>query len=92
MAASLPSNVHVSAHPCLRAKLSQLRSASTGAQDTKRLIHDVATIVGCEALAHGLRVEQVGTVSSLPSSSPGRPRLTCATGQRELMMHSFACF
>ncbi|KAF2773803.1 uracil phosphoribosyltransferase [Teratosphaeria nubilosa] len=60
MAASLPSNVHVSTHPCVRAKLSQLRSASTSAKETKALIHEIATIVGVEALSHALSAEQTG--------------------------------
>ncbi|KAI1843534.1 hypothetical protein JX265_001883 [Neoarthrinium moseri] len=47
---SLPSNVHVSKHPCLRAKLSLLRSKSTPTRDTKALVNEIATIVGCEAL------------------------------------------
>lgn len=63
MASTLPSNVHVSKHPCLRMKLSQLRSKSTNARDTKQLVHDIATIVGVEALAEGLEVVQHGTVS-----------------------------
>ena len=62
---SLPINVHVSRHPCLRAKLSKLRSQSTDAQDTKRLIHEIALIVGIEALAT-LAVSQDGSVSSPP--------------------------
>ncbi|KAK4123843.1 PRTase-like protein [Parathielavia appendiculata] len=52
---NLPSNVHVSQHPCLLAKLSQLRSQNTPARDVKTLIHDIALIVGCEALAKGLK-------------------------------------
>jgi uracil phosphoribosyltransferase len=61
---SLPSNVHVSSHPCLKAKLSLLRSQSTHARDTKQLVHEIATIIGCEALAHGLEVTESGSVSS----------------------------
>jgi len=64
MAASLPSNVHVSTHPCLRAKLSQLRSQGTSARETKQLVHDIALIVGCEALDYGLSVQQTSTDSS----------------------------
>jgi uracil phosphoribosyltransferase len=60
---SLPSNVHVSTHPCLKAKLSLLRSQSTHARDTKQLVHEIATIIGCEALAHGLEVTETGSVS-----------------------------
>ncbi|ROW12146.1 hypothetical protein VMCG_00061 [Cytospora schulzeri] len=48
---ALPKNVHVSQHPCLRAKLSQLRSKSTNAKDVKTLVHEISLIVGCEALA-----------------------------------------
>ncbi|KAK4946483.1 hypothetical protein LTR66_003243 [Elasticomyces elasticus] len=55
MSSPLPPNAHVSTHPCLRAKLSQLRSHATNARETKLLIHEIATIVGCEALAHGLK-------------------------------------
>jgi len=60
MASSLPSNVHVSKHPCLRAKLSQLRSKSTNARETKTLVHDIALLLGAEALAD-LEVEEAGT-------------------------------
>ncbi|KAH6893432.1 uracil phosphoribosyltransferase-domain-containing protein [Thelonectria olida] len=49
-----PSNVHVSNHPCLQAKLSQLRSKSVSARDVKSLIHEIAVIVACEALAASL--------------------------------------
>jgi len=59
--ASLPPTVHVSQHPCLQAKLSQLRSKSTNARDTKTLVHEIALIVGCEALAKGLKVVSSGT-------------------------------
>ncbi|KXH52782.1 uracil phosphoribosyltransferase [Colletotrichum nymphaeae SA-01] len=46
----LPANVHVSQHPCLRAKLSQLRSQSTPAKEVKTLVHDIALMVAYEAL------------------------------------------
>lgn len=59
---SLPSNVHVAQHPCLRAKVSQLRSQHTGARDAKRLIHDISTMLGYEALGHALKSTQQGTV------------------------------
>jgi uracil phosphoribosyltransferase len=62
MAVTLPSNVHVSKHPCLRAKLSLLRSQATGTRETKGLVNDIATILGIEALA-GLDVQESGTVS-----------------------------
>jgi len=54
MSPSLPPNVHVSSHPCLQAKLSQLRSATTNARETKALIHEISLIVACEATAGGL--------------------------------------
>ncbi|PGH02014.1 uracil phosphoribosyltransferase [Helicocarpus griseus UAMH5409] len=61
MASSLPSNMHVSQHPCLRAKLSQLRSSTTDSRDTNRLVNDIALILGCEALASSLQVTSSGT-------------------------------
>lgn len=60
MASSLPANVHISKHPCLRAKLSQLRSKSTNARDTKALVHEIALLLGSEALAQ-LEVQEAGT-------------------------------
>lgn len=51
---SLPSNVHVSRHPCLMAKLSRLRSKGTESREVKSLVNDIATILGCEALATAL--------------------------------------
>ncbi|RYP63728.1 hypothetical protein DL769_006886 [Monosporascus sp. CRB-8-3] len=51
---ALPSNVHVSQHPCLRAKLSRLRSRQTHVREVKVLVHEIATILGCEALASAL--------------------------------------
>jgi uracil phosphoribosyltransferase len=52
----LPSNIHVSSHPCLQAKLSQLRSHSTSSRETRSLVHEIATILGVEAFAAGLKV------------------------------------
>ncbi|KAI0880782.1 PRTase-like protein [Annulohypoxylon maeteangense] len=51
---SLPSNVHVSKHPCLRAKLSRLRSKRTESREVKSLINEIALILGCEALGSAL--------------------------------------
>ncbi|MCJ1281543.1 hypothetical protein MMC26_000863 [Xylographa opegraphella] len=66
-----PPSVHVSQHPCLQAKLSQLRSKDTNARDTKALVHEIALILGCEALATGLRTESSGTtVPSPPVPTP----------------------
>ncbi|KAK4186838.1 uracil phosphoribosyltransferase [Podospora australis] len=53
---NLPPNVHVSSHPCLVGKLSQLRSSSTPARDVKALINDITLILGTEALATAVSV------------------------------------
>ena len=63
-ATSLPSNVHVSTHPCIHAKLSQLRSASTHPKDFKSAIHEVALLVAAEAYAKVFRSTQDGVVGS----------------------------
>lgn len=65
---ALPSNVHVSSHPLLQAKLSQLRSASTSTRETRSLVHEIATILGVEAFAAGWKVKKAGMVS-LPLST-----------------------
>ncbi|KAJ5195020.1 uncharacterized protein N7498_008458 [Penicillium cinerascens] len=57
---SLPSNVHVSSHPCLKAKLSQLRSQSTSPRETRALVHEIASILGVEAFASGLKLMSTG--------------------------------
>jgi uracil phosphoribosyltransferase len=62
MPPSLPSNAHVSTHPCLKAKLSQLRSAKTASKDVQALVHEIALMVGYEALASGLTSTDDGTV------------------------------
>ena len=59
---NLPKNAHVSTHPCLQAKLSQLRSASTGSRDAQTLVHEIALMVGYEALGSGLKSQQGSTV------------------------------
>jgi uracil phosphoribosyltransferase len=61
----LPPNVHVSSHPCLQAKLSQLRDSTTNARETKSLVHEISLIVGCEALATGLTCKDGPTVGLL---------------------------
>lgn len=61
---NLPQNAHVSTHPCLQAKLSQLRSASTGSKDAQTLVHEIALMVGYEALAAGLTAQEDGTDKS----------------------------
>jgi len=67
--ANLPKNAHVSTHPCLQAKLSQLRSTSTPSKDVPTLVHEIATMVGYEALASGLTAKEDGNVSHAISSS-----------------------
>ncbi|KAF2468980.1 PRTase-like protein [Lindgomyces ingoldianus] len=62
--ATLPPNAHVSTHPCLQAKLSQLRSASTSSKDVQTLVHEIALMVGYEALASGLASIDDGTDKS----------------------------
>ena len=52
--ASLPPHVHVSQHPSLMAKLSQLRSKSTSAKEVKMLIHEIGLILAIEALAKAI--------------------------------------
>ncbi|VUC34189.1 unnamed protein product [Clonostachys rosea] len=44
------SNVHVSQHPSVLAKLSQLRSKSASSKDVKALIHEIALVISTEAL------------------------------------------
>lgn len=62
MASALPSNVHISSHPCLRAKLSKLRSQATPAVEVKSLVHEIALILGCEAFAGNLETAEGPTV------------------------------
>jgi uracil phosphoribosyltransferase len=50
---SLP-NVHVSQHPSLRAKLSQLRSESTSSKQVNALVNDISLILATEALSKNL--------------------------------------
>ncbi|KAI4227813.1 MAG: hypothetical protein L6R36_002107 [Xanthoria steineri] len=58
------SNVHISTHPCLRAKLSQLRSKDANARETKALIHEIALILAVEALASELTPVNSGTAET----------------------------
>jgi uracil phosphoribosyltransferase len=53
--ASLPPHVHVSQHPSLVAKLSQLRSKHTSAKEVKVLIHEIGLILAIEALAKAIK-------------------------------------
>lgn len=65
---SLPSNVHVSTHPSLQAKLSQLRSASADSAKTKSLIHDISLILACEAFTTAITTKPGPKVYLFPSS------------------------
>ncbi|GAO15890.1 uncharacterized protein UV8b_07778 [Ustilaginoidea virens] len=47
-------NVHVSHHPSLQAKLSQLRSQSADSKAVKSLVNDISLILATEALASNL--------------------------------------
>lgn len=94
-----PDSVHVSQHPCLQAKLSQLRSKNTNARETKALVHEIAIIVGCEALAKGLEAVPSGTVSVLCGISiyvltaghhPGISLLPNLKGKYGADAHSFS--
>jgi len=62
MSQPLPPNVHLSTHPCLQTKLSQLRQSTANARETKALVHEITLIVGCEATAAGLSTKK-GTTS-----------------------------
>ncbi|KAL2797630.1 uracil phosphoribosyltransferase-domain-containing protein [Aspergillus keveii] len=59
------SNVHVSSHPLLQAKLSQLRSSSTTTRETRSLVHEIATILGVEAFA-GWKSTSTGQTARTP--------------------------
>jgi uracil phosphoribosyltransferase len=72
---ALPSNIHVSSHPCLQAKLSQLRSHSTSPRETRSLVHDIATILGVEAFAAGLKVSSGGKVVILTDQKAPIPQI-----------------
>ncbi|KAI6368281.1 hypothetical protein MCOR25_004688 [Pyricularia grisea] len=52
----LPSNVHVSQHPCLRAKLSQLRSKNASAKEVKSLVSEISLFIATEAMGSTLKV------------------------------------
>ncbi|CEL08891.1 Putative Uracil phosphoribosyltransferase (AFU_orthologue; AFUA_2G16200) [Aspergillus calidoustus] len=58
-------NVHVSTHPLLQAKLSQLRSSSTTTRETRSLVHEIATILGVEAFA-GWKSTSTGKTDRTP--------------------------
>ncbi|KKK15370.1 hypothetical protein AOCH_005161 [Aspergillus ochraceoroseus] len=63
---AIPSNVHISSHPLLQAKLSQLRSSSTSTRETRNLVHEIATILGVEAFASGWKAAGTGKTDTTP--------------------------
>ncbi|ERS98034.1 uracil phosphoribosyltransferase [Sporothrix brasiliensis 5110] len=67
--ASLPTNVHVSIHPCLQAKLSLLRSKATSAKEVRALVHEISLLVASEALASSLQAVD-GPKMLLPEAVP----------------------
>ncbi|KAL3467832.1 uracil phosphoribosyltransferase-domain-containing protein [Aspergillus heterothallicus] len=62
---TIPLNVHISSHPLLQAKLSQLRSSSTTTRETRSLVHEIATILGVEAFA-GWKTASTGKTDRTP--------------------------
>ncbi|KAF3077791.1 hypothetical protein TWF569_004620 [Orbilia oligospora] len=58
------SNIHVSQHPCVRAKLSQLRSSATGPRETRALVTEISSFLAAEALATSLTTVQTGEGTS----------------------------
>jgi len=74
MSQRLPPNVHVSTHPCLQAKLSQLRASTANARESKALVHEIALMVGIEATAAGL-----STAMGPPSKTPLGDEYTTTT-------------
>ena len=57
---SIKMPVHISTHPLIQAKLSQLRSSSTAPRDVRTLVGEISTMLGVEALAN------------LPFEAPGK--------------------
>lgn len=92
MASAFSNNIHVSQHPCLRAKLSQLRSNATSCKDTNRLINDIAMIIGCEALGASLQVTPSGMVSTYSSFLRCRDKRAGAGGYRVAEPQSILLF
>ena len=100
---SLPPNVHISTHPCLVAKLSQLRSKSTSARDVKNLIHEISLLLGSEALAKAMTTSpgplgetSLGFTYETTTASPGDisliPILRSGLGMVEGMIPSSFLF
>ncbi|KAL4958061.1 uracil phosphoribosyltransferase-domain-containing protein [Aspergillus filifer] len=62
---AVPSNVHISSHPLLQAKISQIRSSSTTTRETRGLVNEIATILGVEAFA-GWKATGTGKTDTTP--------------------------
>ncbi|KAL4801170.1 uracil phosphoribosyltransferase-domain-containing protein [Aspergillus venezuelensis] len=62
---AVPSNVHISSHPLLQAKISQIRSSSTTTRETRGLVNEIATILGVEAFA-GWKAMGTGKTDTTP--------------------------
>ncbi|KAL4923475.1 uracil phosphoribosyltransferase [Aspergillus undulatus] len=62
---TVPKNVHISSHPLLQAKVSQIRSSSTTTRETRSLVNEIATILGVEAFA-GWKATGTGKTDSTP--------------------------
>ncbi len=60
------SHSEVASHPCLAAKISQLRSVDTTAKETKELIHEIAFMVAFQALGEILTVLDGDEVAHSP--------------------------
>ncbi|MDI1489463.1 MAG: hypothetical protein OHK93_008742 [Ramalina farinacea] len=67
---------HLSTHPCLLAKLSQLRSSRTTARDTKSLVHEITLILACAALSTALTPISSGQEDITPLNHPYIPTTT----------------
>lgn len=61
MSSALPGNVTISSHPCLRAKLSQLRAKTATPKEVRALVKEISTILAVEVLGKVLNVEKSGT-------------------------------
>lgn len=77
----LPSNVHVSQHPCLKVKLSQLRSKNTSSKEVKNLVHEISLIVACEAMSSSLKAadgpKDVSPIGAEYTTSVISPETVC---------------
>jgi uracil phosphoribosyltransferase len=86
MSQPLPPNVHLSTHPCLQSKLSQLRQSTANARETKALVHEITLIVGCEATAAGLSTKK-GTTVSRTTHFPNKTYSTLLTTTSQSKTH-----